>query len=732
MKKIKVLFIITIIALINLIFTGKIFAQVKDIQLSIGGDSVENGAVSIQTNDGGYALLGSTMSYGAGNYDVYVVKLDSMSNIQWTKTIGGSGDDEGKSIVQTSDSGYAITGYTNSYGAGEYDVYVIKLDKLGNLKWTKTIGGIKNDFGYSIIQAKDGNLLVAGNSSSFNGGYVYIIKLDNLGNVIWTKGIQGNNWITSSIIQARDGGYAVGGSVRNSGTSYNFLVLKLDSSGDPLWNKQINSRLYEADQDNAYSIVQTSDGGYALGGEIKTPSDMYEGYIVKVDTVGNMIWNDIITDTTDDVFYNSMTQTKDGGLALAGYNSSSATIVKLDASGNYKWAESIGNSGGDDCFSIIQTRDGGYGLAGTTHLLGIRLNNLTFVKLDSSFNTCDVAPMTNGISHYDTLVHSTVTTISDSGSVGSGGTTSSGGIRTSICNVFACIAYKPVICFVTSDTLSHHDEVIWDRTGIDTTVIDSFVIYRGITTSLYAKVGEVSVHNYTEFIDTGSNPNLTPYFYKLGVVDSCHMDTAISPYHESVLLQASIGTGNKINLSWNAYQGAIVNYYRILRDDSGLGHWHVLDSVPGGVTSYTDLTPPLNPGIRYMLNTNWSITCTPYLLVHNRNHLTHNYNLTTVNESYSNINNIYPTGVQRYNELSGFKVYPNPASNILYLDLPFSSLNSTLSIQITDITGRILLTNDFQLTTNAYPIDISTLSSGLYFIQLISNSGTEVKKFIKE
>lgn len=158
----------------------------------------------------------------------------------------------------------------------------------------------------------------------------------------------------------------------------------------------------------------------------------------------------------------------------------------------------------------------------------------------------------------------------------------------------------------------------------------------------------------------------------------------------------------------------------------------MLDSVPGGVTSYTDLTPPLNPGIRYMLNTNWSITCTPYLLVHNRNHLTHNYNLTTVNESYSNINNIYPTGVQRYNELSGFKVYPNPASNILYLDLPFSSLNSTLSIQITDITGRILLTNDFQLTTNAYPIDISTLSSGLYFIQLISNSGTEVKKFIKE
>jgi hypothetical protein len=95
----------------------------------------------IQTSDGGYAIAGYTKSFGAGEADVYVVKLDANGNLQWTKTIGGTKRDVGSSLIQTSDGGYAIAGYTKSFGVGGADVYVVKLDANGNLQWTKTIGG---------------------------------------------------------------------------------------------------------------------------------------------------------------------------------------------------------------------------------------------------------------------------------------------------------------------------------------------------------------------------------------------------------------------------------------------------------------------------------------------------------------------------------------------------------------------------------------------------------------
>ena len=110
---------------------------------AIGGKKLEAGVSLIQTSDGGYAITGLTKSFSAGGHDVYVVKLDASGNLQWTKTIGGPESEEGNSLIQTSDGGYAITGFTKSFGTGELDVYLVKLNANGNLQWTKTIGGKK-------------------------------------------------------------------------------------------------------------------------------------------------------------------------------------------------------------------------------------------------------------------------------------------------------------------------------------------------------------------------------------------------------------------------------------------------------------------------------------------------------------------------------------------------------------------------------------------------------------
>jgi hypothetical protein len=151
---------------------------------AIGGKNDDGGLSLIQTSDGGYAITGATKSFGAGEADVYVIKLDVNGNLQWTKTIGGKGWEAGQSLIQTSDGGYAIASSTTSFGSGEADVYVVKLDANGNLQWTKTIGA-KNEYliKSSIIQISDGSYVIAGTTTSFGAGGrdVYVVKLDKNG-----------------------------------------------------------------------------------------------------------------------------------------------------------------------------------------------------------------------------------------------------------------------------------------------------------------------------------------------------------------------------------------------------------------------------------------------------------------------------------------------------------------------------------------------------------------------
>jgi len=151
---------------------------------AIGGPVIEAGKSLIQTSDGGYAIAGFTYSFSAGETDVYVVKLDAHGNLQWTRTIGGENKDMGLSLIQTSDGGYAIAGFTPSFGAGDGDVYVVKLDANGNLQWTKTIGGENWEAGHSLIQTSDGGYAIAGSTTSFGAGEtdVYVVKLDKNSN----------------------------------------------------------------------------------------------------------------------------------------------------------------------------------------------------------------------------------------------------------------------------------------------------------------------------------------------------------------------------------------------------------------------------------------------------------------------------------------------------------------------------------------------------------------------
>jgi len=417
---------------------------------AIGGGELDEGRYLIQTSDSGYAIAGATESFGAGEWDVYVVKLDAKGkNLQWTKTIGGPEMDGGYSLIQTSDSAYVIAGVTKSFGAGDYDVYIVKLDANGNLQWTKTIGGPKDDRGFSLIQTSDGAYVIAGFTESFGAGGkdVYVVKLDAKGNLQWTKTIGGpKDDVGASLIQTSDGAYVIAGITESFGAgSEDVYVVKLDANGNLQWTKTIGGKK----EDVGASLIQTSDGGYAITGSTSSfGAGEKDVYVVKLDAKGNLQWTKTIGETYDDVG-RSLIQTSDGGYTIAGETRSFGAggwdvyVVKLDANGNLQWTKTIGGKErekDEKGYSLIQTSDGGYVITGYNKSFksfglagGYVYGDVYFVKLDKNNNTCCAYSQTSQVGAGGTLG-------SPTSSIGSGGTitsptssTSSGGTLTILC-----------------------------------------------------------------------------------------------------------------------------------------------------------------------------------------------------------------------------------------------------------------------------------------------------------
>jgi hypothetical protein len=358
------------------------------------GGGVDDYAKSIiQTGDGGYALAGNTNSFGAGGYDCYLVKTDGLGKMQWNKTYGGSSDDFALSVVQTSDGGYAVAGYTYSFGALFGDCYLVKTDASGNMQWNKTYAsGDAVESAYSVVQTVDGGYALAGSIwvRFVEGDYdFYLVKTDGLGNMQWNQ-VYGGTAVGAkdeaySLVQTGDGGYALAGYTNSFGAGgYDCYLVKTDGLGTMQWNKTYGG----TKDDYAYSLVQTSDGGYAMAGETWAfDAGLNDVYLVKTDGLGKMQWNKTYGGTNYD-YGNSIVQTSDGGYAVAGHTESygaggcDAYFVKTDGLGNVQWSKTYGGTEWDEAGSVVQTSDCGYAVAGNTRSFGNGGADVYFVKID--------------------------------------------------------------------------------------------------------------------------------------------------------------------------------------------------------------------------------------------------------------------------------------------------------------------------------------------------------------
>jgi hypothetical protein len=309
----------------------------------------------IQTADGGYALLCTSYNFNDPNYAsgvFYIVKVDSNGNQQWNSSYRGSiyQVSSGQYLIQTPDNGFAaIAEYQNK-------LTLTKIDQYGKEQWRQTYAGAGTCVASAIIQTSDGGFALLSVSNFYTGhvfppiGYsesVWLVKTSSSGDLQWSKtyGLGDAN----SLIQTSDGGYAMAGQTLSPNPQY--LLIKADSRGNLEWN----TTYYHEDENSLCSVVQTSDGGYALGGWIwlRSNGGGPNMAITKTDSLGNEQWTNYYG---KDLTF-AMTKTIDGGFALA-----SLQLVKVDNAGNQQWRWTIGFSGQPSC--LIQTYDGGYALCG--------------------------------------------------------------------------------------------------------------------------------------------------------------------------------------------------------------------------------------------------------------------------------------------------------------------------------------------------------------------------------
>ncbi|MBL85568.1 MAG: hypothetical protein CMO82_02795 [Winogradskyella sp.] len=397
-----------------------------------GGTKNDSAQSIAATSDGGYAILGYTQSNDNDitdkqdeSFDYWVLKFDANDQLQWQKTYGGTADDRGYDIIQTSDGGYAILGYSfsndgdTSVNSGLQDYWLVKLDSDGNISWEKSFGYQGTDTGISVIETNNQGYLITGvldvtasggegnsqrTANRHAGGDYWALKLDNSGNLEWSRYFGGNFTDTPyGAVQTDDNGFIIAGSSDSEDTdisgnigTYDFWIIKISESGDLVWEKSFGG----SQIDEARAIIKTDDGNYIVAGDTRSSdNDISQNkgaadlWLIKISPTGNLIWEKTLGGSSFDVA-RAIKKTQDNSFLLSGSSRSSdmdvsenkgqndAWVLKTNNSGNLIWETTIGGSNIDFSYDVAELANGSIIAVGDTNSTdGDILNNKGFTDL---------------------------------------------------------------------------------------------------------------------------------------------------------------------------------------------------------------------------------------------------------------------------------------------------------------------------------------------------------------
>jgi hypothetical protein len=342
-----------------------------------GGGDDDFGWSTIETTDGSYLVVGYTTPYGGNYEDIVLIWTDHNGDLLRTLTLGGSGSEVARSVILAADGGYLVTGSTCSYGAGDWDVYLIRFDANGDLLWIRSYGIGDDDYGCASAQTADGGYLTVGYTNPFGpeGSEAFLIRTDSNGDLLWTRTYGGSADDHFYSIEAlSDDSYLIVGSTDSFGAgSLDVWLIHIASSGDPLW-----SRTYGGPSNEQGYAVEASWSGYIVVGYTESyGSGDQDVYIIWTDTSGDTLLTTTCGGPNDDVGYSIAGSIVAGETQSYGAGGWDLLLTSIDCS----WISTYGGERDDGGRSIAQTTNGAYIVAGYTKSFGVGGSDIYLLKL---------------------------------------------------------------------------------------------------------------------------------------------------------------------------------------------------------------------------------------------------------------------------------------------------------------------------------------------------------------
>ena len=368
-----------------------------------GGTQDERGYAVQQTSDGGYVIVGSSTSYGAGGSDLWILKVDGSGEFSWSKTYGGQGNDVGKDIVQTSDGGYIITGYTRSFSSGgDMDLWLIKTDANGesclyndggtctqnSSKWVKSFGTSGNDYGNSVKETSEGDFIVTGKSGRIPS--VFVVKTNSLGEKIWENlygtgpGDRGQY-----IIEREDLGFLIVGKENPNNADDNLCLINIDTDGSEVWHSLYGG----GNSDVGNYVSEVSGGGFIIAGSSRSygNGNWDDMWLVKTSTGGSMEWQKTYGGSYTEIG-NYVHEKIGGGYVITGSTESIGQglydiwVVSTDYTGNEIYSQTFGGNMDDKALKGSKSDNGELIIIGYTSSFGNGGDDVLFIKIDPNYH----------------------------------------------------------------------------------------------------------------------------------------------------------------------------------------------------------------------------------------------------------------------------------------------------------------------------------------------------------
>lgn len=363
---------------------------VQPFERILGTTDPDGGSNLRQTLDGGFIIAGNTLPPGEDYMSVYLVKTDINGKVEWTSTYGNSrGIDSGSDVEQTSD-GYLVLGTTENWGEGGNDMMLLKFNSSGEFQWRNTYGGPNDDGGSAMLKTSDGGYLLLGQTvpSGGVGKSIFLVKVSADGIEQWRNNYGGGNGADGSgIVQLDDGSFIITG-YTTLGDDFQVYLIRVSSSGNLIWEKNYGG----ADYDMGSSIAKTQDGNLLVSGYTASKgAGARDGYILKLDTDGNLIWDKTYGMEKSDQF-SGVVETPNGEIIAVGISITrttqneqfnSAFIVKTSSDGNQVWSQIYGGDLNDSFGKVRITNDGGAICVGSTESFS-KSNDIYLVKVGNS------------------------------------------------------------------------------------------------------------------------------------------------------------------------------------------------------------------------------------------------------------------------------------------------------------------------------------------------------------